>query len=246
MAKTIKELLNRKTLTPEQIAKKHDVSLAQIKRQLGMGHKVEKEHTKSAKVADEIARDHLGEIPNYYSKLNKAHLEEDIDWDYVFGFLLEDEEEPEWQITPYKHVTEYEHKFTVPTQYGSPRKVSVTVIHNPEKGDHDVAFSVGEEISAREGRENLPAKSRQAAMRGIARAIEHHARNHVGPGEQISAMTSDKDYVRKLGQKVSTEEKKIGVQRIFFTKLARKLGWKYTQGDYENYHAITKPKNATT
>jgi hypothetical protein len=77
MAKTIKELLNRKTLTPEQIAKKHDVSLAQIKRQLGMGHKVEKEHTKSSKVADEIARDHLGEKPDYYSKLNKAQLEED-------------------------------------------------------------------------------------------------------------------------------------------------------------------------
>lgn len=67
-------LLNKPTLTPEQIAKKHRVSLADIDRQLKMGIKVEREHTKSNKVAREIALDHLSEFPDYYTKLLGAKL----------------------------------------------------------------------------------------------------------------------------------------------------------------------------
>ncbi|MFN5459247.1 MAG: DUF5661 family protein [Bacteroidota bacterium] len=39
--------------------------------QLKNGIKVEMEHTKDAKVAKEIAKDHLSEDPNYYKKLKK-------------------------------------------------------------------------------------------------------------------------------------------------------------------------------
>lgn len=39
------------------------------KKQLGIGTKVEREHTKDKNVAREIARDHLEEIPDYYSRL---------------------------------------------------------------------------------------------------------------------------------------------------------------------------------
>lgn len=40
-------------------------------KQLAMGMKVEMEHTKDPALAKEIAMDHLAEMPNYYSKLQK-------------------------------------------------------------------------------------------------------------------------------------------------------------------------------
>lgn len=39
--------------------------------QIRMGKKVEKEHTNDPKQAREIAKDHLAEIPDYYTRLNK-------------------------------------------------------------------------------------------------------------------------------------------------------------------------------
>ena len=59
------------TPTASEIAKKHGVSLGYITKQIIKGVKVEREHTKSAKEANEIARDHLGERPDYYTKLHK-------------------------------------------------------------------------------------------------------------------------------------------------------------------------------
>lgn len=40
-------------------------------RQLAMGKRVEKEHTKSPKIAERIAKDHLQELPDYYTRLEK-------------------------------------------------------------------------------------------------------------------------------------------------------------------------------
>lgn len=54
-----------------KLANKHKVSPAKIARQLKMGTKVEHEHTKSDEKAQKIATDHLGEVPDYYSKLKK-------------------------------------------------------------------------------------------------------------------------------------------------------------------------------
>lgn len=42
--------------------------------QLKMGIEVEQEHTKDLKLAEKIARDHLAEDPEYYTKLKKAGL----------------------------------------------------------------------------------------------------------------------------------------------------------------------------
>lgn len=44
------------------------------KTQLAIGKRIEREHTKNSKIAEEIARDHLTEDPNYYKKLEKAKL----------------------------------------------------------------------------------------------------------------------------------------------------------------------------
>jgi hypothetical protein len=69
-------ILNVPTLTPQQLTKRHNVSVEHIMAELKKGIKVEQEHTKDIKVAKEIALDHLKEDPNYYTKLLKANLEE--------------------------------------------------------------------------------------------------------------------------------------------------------------------------
>ncbi len=67
--KTLNGLAKNKTLN--QIAKKHKVDIAKLKKQLKMGMGVEKEHTKNKTVAKKIAMDHLFEYPKYYTKLKK-------------------------------------------------------------------------------------------------------------------------------------------------------------------------------
>ena len=69
--KKVNEDFGKPTPSVEEVAKKHGVSVDEINKQLEMGVKVEKEHTDSAKMAREIALDHLNEKPNYYSKLKK-------------------------------------------------------------------------------------------------------------------------------------------------------------------------------
>lgn len=73
------EELNKKVMTPEQIADKHGVSVESLNKCLKRGIQVEKEHTTHAEEARRIALAHLGEDPNYYKKLDKAGLEEDAE-----------------------------------------------------------------------------------------------------------------------------------------------------------------------
>lgn len=60
--------------TPEDIAKKHGVSVDSIHKQLEIGMEIEHEHTKSNKQARKIALDHLAEFPDYYTRLKKMEL----------------------------------------------------------------------------------------------------------------------------------------------------------------------------
>ena len=69
----------KKASTPKQIANKHDVSLDVILKQLAKGKKVEKEHTTHENLAKLIALHHLSELPNYYTRLQKAEtMKEDL------------------------------------------------------------------------------------------------------------------------------------------------------------------------
>ena len=67
-----KDYIGVPTPSVEQIAQKHKVPVAVIQRQLKKGTEVEQEHTKDRKVAAEIARDHLAELPDYYTELEKV------------------------------------------------------------------------------------------------------------------------------------------------------------------------------
>jgi hypothetical protein len=66
--------------TLEDIAKKHDVNLEDLQKELTLGSKVELEHFKKEgeeateedkKNAEVVAKDHLFEDPKYYTKLKE-------------------------------------------------------------------------------------------------------------------------------------------------------------------------------
>jgi hypothetical protein len=59
-------------LSVADIAKKNNVSIEQIESQIEMGKKIEMEHVNDVKLAEEIAMDHLEEIPDYYTRLKKC------------------------------------------------------------------------------------------------------------------------------------------------------------------------------
>ena len=57
--------------TVEAIAKKHRLDISAIENQLKIGVPIEHEHTKDKMLATKIALHHLGEIPDYYTRLKK-------------------------------------------------------------------------------------------------------------------------------------------------------------------------------
>lgn len=62
-------------LTIADVAKKHNTSIEKIKKELHTGINVETEHTNSKEEAEEIALDHLFELPDYYKRLEKMEKE---------------------------------------------------------------------------------------------------------------------------------------------------------------------------
>lgn len=56
----------------KEIAEKHNVSLEEVKKRLKQGIKIEKEHTSSDSVAEQIASHHIFELLDYYDRLKKV------------------------------------------------------------------------------------------------------------------------------------------------------------------------------
>lgn len=67
-------------LTLDDIAKKFDIEVSKLKRELKMGIEVEGEHTKNKSTAKDIAMDHLSEIPDYYTRLKKLEKDGNKKW----------------------------------------------------------------------------------------------------------------------------------------------------------------------
>jgi hypothetical protein len=67
-------------LSATSIAKKFGVPVSKIEKELKTGKKIEMEHTNDSSKAEEIALDHLSEIPDYYTRLNKMEKEGDKKW----------------------------------------------------------------------------------------------------------------------------------------------------------------------
>lgn len=65
------------TPSAEEIAHKHGVELSVIEDQIRKGMKVEAEHTDDPKLQNEIARDHLNELPDYYDRLADMETHKD-------------------------------------------------------------------------------------------------------------------------------------------------------------------------
>jgi predicted GNAT family acetyltransferase len=67
-------------MSVKDIAKKFNVTVAKINKEIEMGIKIEREHTNSNKLAKEISMDHLSEIPDYYTRLKKMEKEGEKHW----------------------------------------------------------------------------------------------------------------------------------------------------------------------
>ncbi len=80
-----KGLASVKTLSAKEIAKKFNLPLATVAKKIAAGVKVEKEHTTSLRQANEIARDHLGERPDYYEKIHKMEKTKIVKEDNATG-----------------------------------------------------------------------------------------------------------------------------------------------------------------
>jgi len=59
----------------EDIAKHHKVDVDDIRREYNIGVKVEMEHTDDKQIAMNIAKDHIYEIKDYYTRLEKMEKE---------------------------------------------------------------------------------------------------------------------------------------------------------------------------
>lgn len=72
-------------MTTKDLAKKHDVSVKDIEKEIKVGVEIEMEHTDSKKIAKEIAMDHIAEFPDYYTnkkyglKASEKGLEKDLE-----------------------------------------------------------------------------------------------------------------------------------------------------------------------
>jgi len=76
--KSVKHFLNEKDqlkggesddMSLSDIAKKHNVDIKDLQKEFNMGIEVEMEHTDDENKAEEITKDHLAEIPDYYTRL---------------------------------------------------------------------------------------------------------------------------------------------------------------------------------
>ena len=67
-------------LTAKKIAKKFDVDVKDVKKQIEYGTCVECEHTDDKEKAKEIATDHVSEFPDYYNRLDKMEKQAKKIW----------------------------------------------------------------------------------------------------------------------------------------------------------------------
>lgn len=72
---------NAEGMTIDEIKAKWVGYHVDLDRQLNMGVKVEMEHTDYPEVAKRIALDHLVEIPDYYTRLNRMEDDAFAEWE---------------------------------------------------------------------------------------------------------------------------------------------------------------------
>ena len=68
----LKKLINKQNIGKHSFVSDNNYN----KKELDLGEEIEKEHTSDSKIAKEIAKDHLTELPDYYSRLRKMEKNE--------------------------------------------------------------------------------------------------------------------------------------------------------------------------
>lgn len=117
--------------TPKDLAKKHDVPVSQIKKQLDKGDDVEMEHTDSKEEAEEIAMDHVYEDPKYYDELDKMEKRREKEMDETRSIIRKLLQEKVDLMV----VDETPETVSVLVQYNDRNAGVITVTPSPEEED---------------------------------------------------------------------------------------------------------------
>jgi len=154
-----------------------------------------------------------------------------IDWDYVFGFILEEEDEPSFKVEKDDEGTErHTHIFTIPKITGKGKhRVEVNV--DKFGKEHMAEFTVDDSTNIEDSKK-ISGQIRMKILRGVAKALTSYARKNVKPGHSIYAGTYDVDY--------DNEKRKYGTQGRFFKGLAGQLGGEYS--DFGGVHSVNMPR----
>lgn len=195
---TIKEALKNKK-EPEQIkggradgksiqdiADHHKVSKDDILKQLKMGVKVEFEHTDSPKKSLEIAKDHLWEIPDYYTRLAEMEKEAGVEHD------IEKAAKDISKLKKIKKLIYRDGKLIFATYYVKTGEE----VEDKEKVGH--AYKIKEDIS--EG-ERVAISTKRKKVEGIVSGFSFNKRTQ----SYWIAVTSDDGEVDYLGTKSITK-----------------------------------------
>lgn len=73
-------------LSLKDISKKFNIEISNLEKELSKGISVEMEHTKDKSTAKDIAMDHLSEIPDYYTRLDKMEKSGNKKWSVKESF----------------------------------------------------------------------------------------------------------------------------------------------------------------
>jgi hypothetical protein len=139
-----------KGMTLNDIAKKHNISVDTIVKDLKKGMKVEMEHTTDVKVAKEIAFDHLYEDPKYYDKLGKMENENVIT-----------EASKEGIVNYYKAVCKKLNLSPLPVKFGSVGKAGASTTFDTKTFKPEyVSFDLGK-------------------LQDVERAVLHEIAHHI-------------------------------------------------------------------
>ena len=188
----------------EKIAKRFDKPVATIKKAIKTGSTVEKEHTKDQKTAEKIATAHVNEFPNYYKKLEKAGLEEDLENACWKGYEAVGMKKKNGKKVP-NCVPVKESKFKTPetaelqdtnsdnptSRFIGTNQLTNTYTENTP-GQESKTLSVVKRIVKERLEEDWQKVNRQDKTDGLSqKAVDAYRREH--PGSKLKTAVTEKD-----------------------------------------------------
>lgn len=202
------------------------------RRQLELGIKTEMEHTNNPKVAEEIALDHLTEDPQYYSKLNKAHLQESANPRHVTDVKKEHPEFDNIKLNQLLRGARYEFELSGRKDYEkSYTKAGNNLLKNPlyyvykfnnlkkdrKRSDLMIPVKGNNLVDKKNGTVNAPKKESKQ------RSLKNSIKTDVVKKQRVDTMTQKPKKAKGIKQvmEVPGKEKKVKLNEFKLKNLAQ-------------------------